>query len=255
MPIALFTHRFDGRLTQISMLLAFIIAMVFTVRLVRRIRVLARGDAPVTRLEQWATGLFVFVVGAGSVLMFLASVGTIYHEAELWGAALALAAFDFIVAYLIKPSRRTLIWASVLATLAFLTRGSVGAGPVAALGLILGAGLFERTRRWAGLWWSTRRNWAWRGLAFAFAVPVVLYAGVNYAKFHTLFTVPANRQILFHNAARDAALAANGNSLFGVKFAPTALVQFLRPDTIRVTSLFPWISFPPAATVIGDVRF
>ena len=71
------------------------------------------------------------MIGAGSVLTFLASVGWVYHEAELWGAALAIAAFDLIVAYTIAPARRELVLASLFTTLAFLSRGSVGAGPVA----------------------------------------------------------------------------------------------------------------------------
>src|SRR5262249_11658513 len=43
MPIELFTHRFDGRLTQLSLLLAFAVFMVATARLVWRVRELARG--------------------------------------------------------------------------------------------------------------------------------------------------------------------------------------------------------------------
>jgi hypothetical protein len=260
MPVAAFTHRFDGRLSQLSMLVAFAVAMVFTIRLTRRIRPLVRGDAPMTRIEQWATGAFVFVVGGGSVLTFLASVGWVYHEAELWGAALAIAAFDLIVAFTITSARRELVLASLLTTLAFLSRGSVGAGPVAALGLLFAASLWRPARTVFGL--SPRTAGKGRaggpaGLAVAFAVPVVAYAAVNYAKFRTLFSLPASRQILYTpiSASRRAALAANGNSLFGVKLVPTTVVHYLRPDGIRFQQLFPFVTFPPPAHVIGNARF
>lgn len=260
MPVAAFTHRFDGRLSQLSMLVAFAVAMVFTIRLTRRIRPLVRGDAPITRIEQWATGAFVFVVGAGSVLMFLASVGWVYHEAELWGAALAIAAFDLIVACTITSARRELVLASLLTTLAFLSRGSVGAGPVAALGLLFAASLWRPARTIFGLPVRTAGEGRAGGpadLAVAFAVPVVAYAAVNYAKFRTLFSLPASRQILYTpiSASRRAALAANGNSLFGVKLVPTTVVQYFRPDGIRFQQLFPFVTFPPPAHVIGNARF
>ena len=43
MPVELFTHQFDGRLTQLSILLAFAVFMVATARLLWRVRELARG--------------------------------------------------------------------------------------------------------------------------------------------------------------------------------------------------------------------
>ena len=66
LPIAAVTDAFDGELTQLSMLLAFAVLMVATVRLLWRVRTLVRPDRPLTRLEQWAAGVFVLVVGAGS---------------------------------------------------------------------------------------------------------------------------------------------------------------------------------------------
>ncbi len=255
-PVTLLTRSLDGRLTQLSMLAAFAVALVFTTRLSRRIRLLVSPDRPATRLERWATGGFVFLVGAGSVFLFLASRAFVYHEAELWGAALAIGAFEFVVAYATALRRRDLVFASGLATLAFLTRGSVGAGPVAALGVLLVASLWSPTRRWFGLPDDARGLAMAIPLGIAVAVPIVLYAGVNFAKFGTLFSLPLDQQYFSQiNAARRAALAANGGSLFGAKFLPTTLVQFLRPDALRVDGLFPWIAFPPRAHVFGGATF
>jgi hypothetical protein len=257
MPIELFTHDFDGRLTRLSMLIAFAVAMIFATRLVLRVRALFRPNDPVSRFENYATAAFIFVLGIGSVLFFLGSVGIVYHEADLWGTALAIGSFDVLIAYCVAPSRRGLALASLLALLAIMSRASVGSGPVLAIVGILVASLTESTRKWAGLSALTRGASTVRDLSIAFVVPLALYMAVNYAKFRTLLSIPLNRQYTFLRISpnRRAALAANGNSLFGVKFMPTQLVQAFRPDGIRITSVFPWVKFPPPATLIGSARF
>jgi hypothetical protein len=264
MPILAFTHSLDGRLTQVSMLTAFAVALVFIARLSWRIRRLVRGDAPVTRVELWAVGGYMFLIATGSVMFFLASRAHVYHETELWAAALALAAYDAILAFLCEPSRRWILLAGVWSTLAFLTRATVGAGPVIALAMIfavvvlrrIGSGGLGAPARWLGVpdTAGTNRMIAW--LATAVAVAVVLYAYVNYARFGTFFDVPFEKQVFSQsNVHRQRALADNGGSLFGAKFVPTQLLQVLRPDALRFHSLFPWVTFPGPATVIGDVTF
>jgi len=256
MPVTLFTHSFDGRLTQVSMLLAFSVALVFTFRLTQRIGRLVRSGESVAMGERIAVGAFLFVVGAGSTFLFLASRAFVYHEAELWGAALAIAAFDSIVAFATSAERRDLLWAVTFTLLAFLTRASVGAGPVAALALILLASFSTRGRLLAGLPQRFADSAVRLRLAIGVAVPVIAYAAINYARFGTLFSIPLDRQQFTQvNAVRQAALAANGGSLFGLKFVPTTLLAVLRPDAFRFDALIPWINFPPPATVIGGVTF
>jgi hypothetical protein len=257
MPIELFTHAFDGRLTRLSMLIAFGIAMFFATRLVLRVRALFRPSDPVSRFENYATAGFIFVLGIGSVLFFLGSSGVVYHEADLWGTALAIGAFDLLIGYCVAPSRRGLVLASLLATLAITSRVSVGSGPVIAMAGILAASLWEATRKWAGLTAIPRRLSTVRDLSIAFGLPLVLYMALNYAKFRTLFSIPLNRQYEFLAISpnRRAALAANGGSLFGVRYMPTQLVQAFRPDAIRITSIYPWVKFPPRPTLIGNARF
>jgi hypothetical protein len=264
LPVVALTDSLDGRLTQVSMLAAFAVAMVFVTRLSWRIRGLVRGDAPVSRLDLWAMGGYVFLVATGSVMLFLASRAFVYHETELWGAALALAAYDAILGALLEPSRRWIILAGLWSTAAFLTRATVGAGPLVALGIILAVVLLRRLAggrlgapaRWLAapdrlgssslVWW----------LAAAIAVPVVVYAYVNYSRFGSFFGLPLDDQVYSQfNPARRRALADNGGSLFGLKFLPTQLLQLVRPDGLRFDSLFPWITFPRPATVLGGVTF
>ena len=92
----------DGRWTGPFMLIALVIALVAATRLNWRIRTLVRADAPVTKVELFVVGVFTFTLAAGSVLVFLASQVWVYHEAEIWGCALALAVFDCLTAYILR---------------------------------------------------------------------------------------------------------------------------------------------------------
>jgi len=264
MPVLAITDSLDGKLTQVSMLAAFAVALVFVSRLSWRIRRLVRGDAPVSRLEMLSVGGYVFLIATGSVVFFLASRTLVYHETELWGAALALAAYDAILGFLTEPSRRWVLLAGLWGTLAFLTRASVGAGPLVALAIVLVVVVLRRLRtrrldapgRWLAVPEGAGTNAMIGWIAAAIVVPVVLYAYVNYSRFGSFFGLPIEKQVYSgFNLARKRALADNGGSLFGLKFLPTQLLQFLRPDALRLDGLFPWIKFPGPATVVGDVTF
>ena len=272
MPILLVTSSLDGRLTQLSMLLALLVALVCTGRLGWKIRNLV-SSTPVSVKETVLVAFSIAVVGTGSVFTFLASVPIVYHEAELWGAALAIAAFDALVGFLVRPSTRGIVITGTLATLDLLTRGSVGLGPVLALGLLAllhGAvslwrrGAFRRLPvtpsfapddavsqnsgrlAWIGISDVTTAPTRTVALTCASLIALGIYAWVNYMKFGSLYSIPWSAQ-----AAARPVLAANGGSWLDLKFVPTTLVQYLRPDALRTNRLFPFISFPPLATVIG----
>jgi hypothetical protein len=281
-PVLLLTSRLDGRLTAPSMLLAFVVALAATGRIAWKVRNLVRRSPHVGWAEASVGGASVACIGAGSAFFFLASRPTIYHEAELWGAALALAAFDALLSFLLRPSGGWLAAAGALGAASLLTRASVGAGPIAATGILAAAAIalaavrcLEGTRRRGAHSPARRGEPAGRralallgtgedalrvrwlaGLLAATLVPVLLYVWINEVKFHTLFSLPLNRQAFTAmSASRKATLAANGGSLFGARFVPTALLQYLRPDNLSLHRLFPFIGFPGPATVIGNVRY
>jgi hypothetical protein len=255
LPVAVVTDGLDGELTQLSMLLAVGVLLTFTVRLAWRLRPLVRGPAPVTRGECWAVGGTVFAIGAGSVLVFLAGHLSVYHEAELWGAAMTIAAFDLVLAFVIAPTNRALVLATALATLALLTRASVGAGPLAALGLLLLATTTGWTRRFAGLADDVDLRRFGPKLAIAVAIPLVFYAYVNYAKFGSLLSVPWDRQVYAQSGWQKQVVDSNGGSFFSLKYLPSTALQYLRPDAIRFDELVPWVRFPGRPNVIGRAFF
>lgn len=271
MPLLLFTHSLDGKLTGCSMLLAFAVALAFTGRILWKLRDAVAGDRAVSWVEAGLAGAFLVVAGVGSNFLFLASDTIIYHEAEAWGAALAIAAFDFVLSFLLRPRIGAVVAASVFATLSMLTRGSVGAGPVIALGII-GAVVVLATveRRLAGTL-SGAVSWIARVAGFDSApsgallsavlvagllLPVAAYAAVNEAKFGTLFSLPLNHQVeTALSPHRRAVLAANGGNYFSIRYIPTALVAYLRPAGISLTRLFPFVMFPDAVPIVGHVRY
>ena len=275
MPIIAFTRDLDGRLTRLSMLVAFMVLLVFAARLAWRACVLVRGDRPPTRATFLAAGGFVFATGCGTPALFLASRAWVYDEAILWAVAWAVVSLYFFIAYLIEPRRRHLAWACATATLALLSRASVGGVPVVAFGLLLALQVIRRVTtlwrghhlpvrerasggvlaRWLGVS-DARANQAPWPVAVALATPVVLYAYVNHSKFGTLFGIPYDKQdlILAASPARRAVLANHG-SLVGLRYAPTNLLQYLRPDAIGLDRLFPWITFSARPHIIGGVPF
>ena len=252
LPIVAATDRFDGRLTQLSMLIAFVVALAALRTLAWRARWLTVGDRPVGRGEAWATGALAGVLGGGSVLLFLANRPYVYDEAIMWGIALALAAYDQLIAYVLAPTRRRLVLVTLLVAGAFLTRGSIGLGPVVALMLVavVSGGRALRARDRAGLPGVA-------ALGAAALVPIILYSYVNYAKFGTLLSIPTDKQFqVTVDPHRREVLRANGGKLFRLAFVPTTLLQYARPDALDVHRLLPWISFPShRARVIGDARF
>lgn len=258
MPVLAVTDRFDGRLTRPSMLLAVLTLVVATTRLLWAIRRRPDdgGDDPATsrirRRDLVVMALAPTAVVCGTVVWFLSSQTVVYHEVILWGIALSVLAYDSVIRLAIDPSARLALSATAWSTLALLTRASVGIGPPLALGLLAAYSLVTSLRR--------RRSdpppgfWLLVGGGAAFAMAV--YMAVNLAKFGTLFSLPLDRQVYsVINPQRRAALADNGGSLFGLKFAPTTLWQYLRPGAVRPTGWFPYVDYGTPAREFGGVTF
>ena len=229
-----------------------------------------------------ATGFAVFGIGASS-LLFLGGKSWVYHEGLLWATALCLGAFNHLVRWLLGTGAVSrarlghLAGAVLLAGLAINTRSTVGFGPVAALGLTaavlaitllagrsqpdaLLARVASGAQRLSG--WHPRRSTGAAPLALVVIVvgmvaAVVLYASVNTARFDSWFGVPLDRQVLVaDDLERQAALAANDNSLFGPQYVPSVLLQILRPNALGVRPEFPYLAFPgERPTVVGDAVF
>ncbi|MEZ5169419.1 MAG: hypothetical protein R3A49_01560 [Acidimicrobiia bacterium] len=278
-PVFAVTDSFYGRLTALSMLAAFAVAVVFSARLLWKLRNIIRPRAPVRNGEFAFTVFFMFVLGGGSSLLYTASRAWVYHEAIMWGVALSIAAFDAILGFYLKPSPKQLAWVAFFSIAAISSRASIGLGPVAAVGLLtLGLGVAwlrkalvarrpdHNEPRWVTTWgerlaWLSPRQIAGNPRYFVAAavvclLPVVSYAAVNYMKFESLFSIPFWEQnFSIVDRGRQAFLEENDGTLFGLKFIPTTALQYLRPDALSFTGTFPFVDFPPfPGRVIGGFK-
>jgi hypothetical protein len=273
MPVVAVTDTYDGRLSLLSMLVGVLVAAAATTRLHWRIRSLMRGDVPVTRGDLWTAAAATFAMCGGSALLYEASRPWVYHEAAVWGAAWSIAAIDAAIGCVTRPSRRRFLWAALTTTLALTSRGSVGLAGTAALAILCGGNILARLRaaqpspdRGLARWLAPLRSVSGSADAsgrlpvlapgLAAAAPIAVYAAINWIKFRTLFSIPFWGQgFTILDAKRQAFLAANDGTLFGLKFAPTTFVQYVRPDALSFTRTYPFVDFPAKATPIGGVEF
>jgi hypothetical protein len=254
LPLAALTRRFDGRLSELSMALAWVVAMLGVARLAWNTRVLGRGRDEPTRRECVVVGLFVFVVGVGSPILFLGSRPIVYNEAVLWGLAWTLVALASVITFIRTLRPWSLAAASVFATLAMLSRASMGIAPVLALAMVLVAVPVSALRRAASVPDAVaQRGRPWQLLG-GLALPIVSYAYVNWAKFGTLVSIPFERQLSTLGDARLRAIVrANGGTMFELRALPTTVVHYFRPDGLRVQ--FPLPVLPEPGHAYGGAKF
>ena len=115
MPVIELAPSLYGRLTQISLLLAFLVAIVGVIGLNWRIRSILRPDDAAGTGDTVLAFAVPIVFGIGSSAFFLGSRAWVYHEAILWGAAWALVGFERLLAFMQHPSGWRLVGASAAA--------------------------------------------------------------------------------------------------------------------------------------------
>jgi len=234
MPFVLVGDWFDERLVRLSMTAAYALSCIGALRLLRAVAERARAEVS-PRRAAW----FVALVAAGPTVS-AAGWDSVYHETELWALALFLLALAAVLDLAAAPSPRLAARCGILTVATVLTRASIGYGAVVALGLVALA--VFRSRRATSLVIAT---WSVGALATSLAL--------NLAKFGTLLDLPADRQLLtLQSPARAAWFDGNGGSFFSVRFLPTTLVQYLRPDAVRGDRLVPFVRFGPLATEYGS---
>ena len=241
LPLSGVSDVFDRRLSLLSEMIALGVLGLAAARLLKRAKSLVI-DAPIG--SDWWFGAFAVVATLGTPLLFFTSRALVYHEAELWGAAAGLAGLDLVLRWWRVPTRRHLIEAVALATFALSCRPSSGAGPALALGLF-------------GLALAWKRKWRRSLIALGAAmIPFLGFALVNWLRFRSVSDVPFPLQVFSKfSTERQAALASNNGSLFGLKFIPTNVVRYFSPFAFQWDRLFPFVTWPAKASVIGNARF
>ena len=270
-PVLLLTHRLDGRLTQLSMLLAIVVAVEGAGRLHWHVRERIRPDAPAAAGERGLVVLLAVAIGAGLPL-YLVSWPVVYHEAELWGLALSLAALAATVGLIGDPRPRRIVLAGLLCALAVNARISVGLGPVITLGL-LGAGWTlaavrgRRRGRDAGSGSGSGsgepgvpspRSPAVGLLAVgAAALALATEISVNLARFATPLGLPMYDHLAYRiDPTEHAAVLADHGAVFGLQYLPTTLISAVTPGALSVSPVFPFLGLPAhVPAVVGSALF
>jgi hypothetical protein len=248
MPIMVVTDRLDGQLTALSMLLSWVFTAVFSALLLWRVRLLVRGPVALGRAEAASYAVLLATITSGSVLLYLATMPWVYHEDFAWGAALGVATLFAVLGVLERPSTARVIASGALTLATILTRTTMGWGCVIAILL-------------AALWFAVGRggegNRRWFvPLLVAGLVPFVIATAINLIKFGIPFGIPMGSQVFTKvNQHRRDVLAAHDGRLWSPRIVPSTSWAYLRPDGLRLTSVFPFITLPaePARAVHGAV--
>ena len=137
MPLLAFTDELDGKLSAPSMLVAWCTSTVLLcLAPLAGAADAPAGDAMLTRAEAIGHGVLVGSISAGSVVLFLASMPFVYHEAYSWAIATSLGAAYCMLGFLQRPTTKALVGASIFTLGAVLCRTTAGWACAGALLLI-----------------------------------------------------------------------------------------------------------------------
>jgi len=249
MPILALTHRFDGKLTAPSLLIAWLVTGVFSSMLLWRLRVAVRGSMALNWSETISYAAIVATICGGSVLVDLAATPWVYNEDFAWSIALTVVSIFALVGVLEKPSLGRILWCGFAILLTNLNRQTTGYACV--IGALMIGGWFlagkgpKDSRKMAPL------------MLLAGLVPLAVNCTVNYLRFGMLFGLPMADQVWTQiDAHRRYFLASNGGSEIGIQFLPSTLLAYFQPFGIHVTTVFPFVTLPTtAARTVGGVVF
>ena len=237
LPVFLFTSSLDGRLTAISLFGAWLVTATFSTLLLWRIRIVIRGDAPLGWAEAISYGALLFSILSGSVLVFLASEPNVFSEDLAWGVALACGSVFALLGVIERPSWGRIAASGVLILLTNLNRATSGYACV--LGALLIAAWFAFGR--AG---TDNRRWS-LPMMLVGLVPLAVGCVIDWAKFGIFFGFPASEQLLYK------AYGLSGG-YFSLRFLPDTLMAYVDPTHLRLSRIFPYITFPAYLTQTPD---
>ncbi|MBM6546490.1 hypothetical protein JNO54_10100 [Janibacter sp. YIM B02568] len=246
LPILMTTDEFDGRLTVLMMALAWSLFAAMSVRVVWLARsVMGRTGTPRPG-ESVALGGLIAAITGGTVLTFDAALPWVYHEVYLWAAAFFMLAAVWLVRFAIRPTVLAAAWVGAAALGAVLTR-TTGGFALAIVCLSYGSFLWLRS--------GAASRVPALSLILAGAVPISASVLLNQVKFGHPYLFPLEHQVFSSvNEHRRLALESNGGTITGPQFIPSTTAAYLRPDGIRFTEHFPWVSLPARpAHPVGEV--
>ena len=236
-PVLMTTREYDGRLTLLSMALAFVLMAVMTTKLVWLVRDLMVGDRPLGRFEAAAWASFLALSTGGTAATFNASLPWVYHEVYAWAVPLVVGSMYWMLRVMKAPERRNILWLGLFILCTILTR-TTGGWAVCLMTIVIGIWLLT------GRLHPTSRRLGW-GVVSVGGVSLGVGIAYNMVKFAHPFLFPLQDQVWTQlNSHRREALEVNGGTITGPQFFETSLVNYFRIDGIRFVDYFPWITLP-----------
>ena len=267
-PLIALAPSLSGKLAGYSMCLAYLVAIVGISQMMWRVRGLAGRPDTLVPGERYVVALVSFGASAGSILLYLGCNTTIYQEAELWAVALAVLAMVVAFDLLAAPSLNGAIAMVALCFSVSMVRFVVALGVLSLALLVASAHLASRFRlidrgpwhrvlRSSGLLVEQPAQTSGGLLVGGVVGSLFAYALLNYAKFQSAFGLPLRHQALVHDGLNPmyAKYALAHSSFNALRFLPTTVSWYLRPDALVVSRLFPFVNFPARISVIGSVEF
>ncbi|MGB0112718.1 MAG: hypothetical protein WBP59_05820 [Ilumatobacteraceae bacterium] len=245
-PVVLFTHSFDGRLTVISLLIGTALLYWQANRLFDRVlAVVHPTDAP-TSLERWVRLGWRGSVAAGTVVLTLISLPWSYHEAHLWSAAFFVMLLNQMMRLATENGGRTWIFGAVLFAVV-LNRPTTAYAGMIGVALLLVISWFRSSMPRAAM----ARIAGWSIAAF------VVMVGVNWAKFRRPFGIPMEDQFFTKvDEHRAEMLRIYDNKYFQTEFIPSNLWAYFKPNGVDISSTFPFVGTPRSVPwVWGDAFY
>jgi hypothetical protein len=261
-----------GCWSRISMTLGCCVSLIYAYLLLLETR-RAVGLGPALKsAARWVYAGFLITAGLGSTLIFLASRAYIYHEAIIWGGALALGCYCHMMRYVRRPTTANLLITAGLCFGSFFSRASVGSGAVVAM-LLLTVGLFAawllEHQPGKPRWWKAplrfvkrlaRAPVAPKGHVLAAGATVLavvgVYIAVNQAKFGTWFDGMPFRyynQVVFE-PTQQRMQRTHGQAVSWANFR-TDVNAYFSTRNIRFTRAFPFVANTPDAYFYPESRY
>lgn len=232
LPVMAIDAEMQGRLGGLSLIGASIVFALACSRLLWLVGPWRGiGGQPLRTRDAAIVGLWSATALVGSTWLFLGSRTFMYHESIAWAVALSVAGITVLLTLLESWNRPTVGLLFVVLAAAVHSRAATSSGLLLAIG-VAAATLF------------LRKKWSRSALLVGLAVAVVAsFSAVNVAKFGHPIAVPWEQHAgISADPKRLARLDRFG--LFGLRYIPTTLVQYTRPDGLGYLDVAPWLTFP-----------
>jgi len=239
LPLVILFPGMNGHWSRTSMLLGSVVMLGAVLLLILRLEQLLPGLAR-ARAWKWLRAALVLAAGIGSTQIFVCAESKVYQESIEWASSLSLASAVCLLSYLMTRRVSWLTATCATALLSFFARVSSGAGPIFGL-LVLDLALllpYGRVKSWLGTEGFTRRGRAIAMLSATIAMTVVLWSGLNYAKFGSFF---ASQPVQLNPQFDEQRLRNIKGDLASLTNLPLTLSTYLSPANFEFTDGFPWV--------------